>query len=68
MRAVCDRYPDMALHLGAGYIRHCLKTDAGEDAWRFVALQRDWRVRTRLRLFAATKLIGYRLSRRSRVM
>lgn len=62
MRALCDLYPDMAVHLGRGYIRHCLKTDVAETAWQFIASQGNWRVRNKLRLFAVTKMIAYRIA------
>lgn len=66
MGILCNRYPHMAAHLGLGYIRHCLKSGASDEARRFVAAQTDWRRRTRMTLFALTKTVAYRLTGRVR--
>lgn len=64
MRALCDRYPDFAHHLGPSYVRHCLRTDAGPAAWDYIKSQTNLRLRAQLSVFAAVKSIVYRLNGR----
>jgi glycosyltransferase involved in cell wall biosynthesis len=66
MRVLCDRFPDMVRHLGASYIRHCVKTGEKTTAWRFVASQPDGRTRRYLQTFLLLKIAGQTLFRRAR--
>lgn len=67
MRVLCDRFPDMVMHLGASYVRHCVKTGEKATAWRFVKSQADWRTRGYLRTFLMLKIVGHKLTRRKRM-
>jgi glycosyltransferase involved in cell wall biosynthesis len=62
MLLLCDRYPQMVAHLGAGYIRHCLKMGATEAARSFIRKQPDWQTRLRLGWVFGTKRAAYLLA------
>lgn len=59
---VCESYPSMVHHLGRTYIKHCVKSNQFNTAWKFTRNQHDWKVRVNLYLLIFLKSVAYRLS------
>lgn len=65
MRFVCDRYPQLAAHLGRSYLRHCAKAGLFTEARAYLRPLQPLGLRFGLTCYFHAKFVTYRLARRS---
>lgn len=59
MLVVCNRFPEMASHLGRSFLRHCARAGLQEEGWRYLQGLSDRRLRLSLALYFQAKRVGY---------
>lgn len=59
MLVVCNRFPDMASHLGRSFLRHCAKAGMHDEGGRYLQGLPDRKLRLSLTLYFRAKRLGY---------